>query len=64
MVQWLRLHAANAGSPGFNPRQATGSHMPQLKISNAATETQSSQINIKKENLSLNQNAILKELIF
>ena len=37
------------GAQDSIPRQATGSHMPQLKISNAVTETQSSQINIKKE---------------
>ena len=28
VVQWLRLHAPNAGSPGSIPGQGTRSHMP------------------------------------
>ena len=32
VVQGLRLHAPNAGSPGSIPGQGTRSHMPQLKI--------------------------------
>ena len=31
VVQWLRLHAPNAGDPGLIPGQGTRSHMPQLK---------------------------------
>ena len=31
MVQWLRLRAPYAGSPGCIPGQGTRSHMPQLK---------------------------------
>ena len=31
VVQWLRLHAPNAGGPGLIPGQETGSHMPQLR---------------------------------
>ena len=31
VVQWLRLHAPNAASPGSVPVQRTRSHMPQLK---------------------------------
>ena len=31
VVQWLRLHAPNAGGLGSIPGQGTGSHMPQLK---------------------------------
>ena len=45
VVQWLRLHAPNAESPGSIPGQGTRSHilqlrvhMLQLKISSAATE--------------------------
>ena len=55
VVQWLRLHAPNAGGPGSIPSQGTGSHMLQLriphvatKISHAAIKSQSSQIH--KEN--------------
>ena len=32
MVQWLRLHAPNAGGPGLIPGQGTRSHMPQLRV--------------------------------
>ena len=35
MVQWLRLHAPNAGGMGSIPGQGTRSHMPQLKSSRA-----------------------------
>ena len=45
VVQWLRLQASNAGSPGQTPGQETRSHMlqlrvctPQLKIPHAAME--------------------------
>ena len=40
MVQWLRLHAPNAGGLGSIPGQGTinKSHMPQLKILHAATK--------------------------
>ena len=38
VVQWLRLHAPNAGDPGLIPGQGTRSHMPQLKIPHAATK--------------------------
>ena len=38
VVQWLRLHAPNAGGPGSIPSQGTRSHMPQLKILLAATK--------------------------
>ena len=52
VVQRLRLHAPNAGSPGSIPGWETGSHvlrlsihMWQLKILQAATKTQGSLIN-------------------
>ena len=59
VVQWLSLHAANAGGLGSIPGQGTRSrmlqlrahmlqlraHMPQLKIRHAATKTLHSQIN-------------------
>ena len=45
VVQWLRLHASNAGGPGLIPGQGTRSHMLQLKIPHAATKTWHSQIN-------------------
>ena len=38
MVQWLRLHASNAGGAGSIPDQGTRSHMPQLKIPHASTK--------------------------
>ncbi|TEA35790.1 hypothetical protein DBR06_SOUSAS1110153, partial [Sousa chinensis] len=31
VVQWLRLHAPNAGGPGSIPGQGTRSCMPQLR---------------------------------
>ena len=63
VVQWLRLHAANAGGLGSIPGQGTRSHMlqlrvhmPQLKIPHAAmktknptTKTLHSQINTNKK---------------
>ena len=39
MAQWLRLCAPNAEGQGSIPGQGTGSHMPQLKSSHAATKT-------------------------
>ena len=44
VVQWLGLHAPNAGGPGSSPGQGTGSCTPKLKISHAATKTRRSQI--------------------
>ena len=44
VVQWLRLHAASAEGPGSFPDRGTRSHMPQLKIPNAATKTWCKQI--------------------
>ena len=32
VVQWLRLCAPNAGSPGSTPGQGTRSHMLRLRI--------------------------------
>ena len=32
MVQWLRLHAPNAGGLGSIPGQGTRSHMPQVRV--------------------------------
>ena len=65
MVQWLRLHAPNAGAPGSIPAQGTRSHMhaatksshaatkrscmPQLKILCAATKTQRSERKKERE---------------
>ncbi|TEA35983.1 hypothetical protein DBR06_SOUSAS810106, partial [Sousa chinensis] len=47
VVQWLRLHAPNAGGPGSMPGQGTRTHMPQprtcipqLKILHATCSTQ------------------------
>ena len=59
VVQWLRLHTPNEGSPGLTPGQGIRSHIPQLrahvpqlkipnvatKIPHATTKTQRSQIN-------------------
>ena len=42
VVQWLRLHAANAGGPGSVPAQETRFLMPQQKSKN---KTQHNQIN-------------------
>ena len=32
LVQWLRLYASSAGSPGLIPCQGTRSYMPQLRV--------------------------------
>ena len=32
VVQWLRLHAPNAGGQGSIPGQGTRAHMPQLRV--------------------------------
>ena len=49
VVQWLRLHASNAGVLGSILGWETQSHMLQLKILQAAIKTPCSQIN--KRNL-------------
>ena len=63
MVQWLRLHAPNAGGPASIPGQGTRSRMRQLrartrqlraphaatKVRRASTKTQHSQINKLKK---------------
>ena len=54
MVQWLIFHAPNVVDLGSIPGQGTRCHMPQLKITHAATETQHSQINkyfLKRRNI-------------
>ncbi|TEA41675.1 hypothetical protein DBR06_SOUSAS1510068, partial [Sousa chinensis] len=38
VVQWVRLHAPNAGAPGLMPCQGTRSCTPQLKILQATTK--------------------------
>ena len=55
VVQWLRLHAPNAGRPGSIPGQGTRSHMlqlrvcvPQIKMLRATAKTWHSQINKNK----------------
>ena len=40
VVQWLRLHAPNAGVPGSIPGQAARSFMLQLKIMHATAKTE------------------------
>ena len=45
MVQWLRLHAPNAGGLCLSPSQGTRSHVLHLKNLWATTKTQHSQIN-------------------
>ena len=45
VVQWLRLHAPNAGGPGWIPGQGTRSHMPQLMTLTATAKTQCNHIN-------------------
>ena len=45
IVQWLRLHAPNAGAPGLIPGQGTRSCMLQLKNLCATIKTWCSQIN-------------------
>ena len=49
MVQRLRPHVSNAEGPVLIPLWGSGSHVLQLKIPQAATKTESNQINIKKE---------------
>ena len=61
MLQWLRLHAPDAGDPGLIPDQGARSHMPQLR-SHAATKdparlnkTRCSQINYLKIHNDINK---------
>ena len=61
MVQWLRLHGANAGGLGSIPGQGTRSHMlqrrvhlPQLKIVDAVSRPGTVKLKIKKTIASLN----------
>ena len=57
VVQWLTLHAPNAGGLGPITGQGTRSHMLQLEIPSAATKIQHSQkkkknnVTLKKKNL-------------
>ena len=39
-VQWLRLHAPNAGGPGSMPGRGTRAHMAQLKILHNNVQTE------------------------
>ena len=39
MIQWLRLHSLNAGGWGSIPSQGTRSHLLQLKILHATTQS-------------------------
>ena len=60
MVQWLRLHASNAG---LIPGQEARSHLQQLKILHATTKTPCSQINkIKKTKPKQKHSRSLEEL--
>ncbi|TEA28840.1 hypothetical protein DBR06_SOUSAS4010053, partial [Sousa chinensis] len=38
MVQWVKLHAPNAGSPGLIPGWGTRSYMPQPKSSHTSAK--------------------------
>ena len=51
VVRGLRLHDPNAGGLSSIPGQGTRFHMPQLKILNATTKTQHTEINKKKKTL-------------
>ena len=44
VVEWIRLHAPNAGSLSSITGEGTRFHIQQLKVVNAATKMQSSQI--------------------
>ena len=39
LVQWLRLHAPNAGGPGLIPDQGSRSHMLQLRSGTVKLKT-------------------------
>ena len=58
VIQQLRLNAPSAGGPGSIPGQGARSHMLQLKILSAATNSQHSQIKKPKSK----QNAIRDKL--
>ena len=51
VVQWLRLHAPNAGGLGSVPGQGAKSYMLRLTIPHAETKTWWSQINILENNI-------------
>ena len=52
MVQWLKLRTPNAEALSSIPGQGTRSHMQQLKILYAATETRRRQVNKNTKRLS------------
>ena len=60
VVQRLRLHTANAGSPGSILGQGTRSHMLQLNIPHAATKTQYSKYIIFKKSAPLKKQGGIK----
>ena len=49
MVQWLRLHAPNAGRPSSIPGQGTRSYMPQLRVCMPQLRLDSTKLIVKKE---------------
>ena len=49
MVQWIRLHAPNAGDVGSTPGKGTGSRMLQLRPSAAKSINQSIFLKTKKK---------------
>ena len=44
VIQWLRLHAPNAGGPGCISSQGTRFHMPQLKDTTCHNKDQRSHV--------------------
>ena len=63
VVQWLTLHAPNAGGLGPITGQGARSHMPQLKIPSAATKIQHSRKKKKKEQCYIKKKSFLRKLI-
>ena len=65
MVQWLRLHAPNAGRPSSIPGQGTRSYMPQLRVCMPQLRLDSTKLIVKKRNGSVRKNqkagAVLEE---
>ena len=52
MVQWLRLHASNAGDAGLIPGWGTRSHMPCGAVKKKLSKKWASQVVLVVENLS------------
>ena len=60
VVQWVRLHAPNAGGPGLIPGQGTRSHMPQLRVLMLQLKTRACRLQLRRGPVRQKINIFLK----